>query len=176
MIFWDRRINVLVIQFTLPPEVFIAAFCGFAAMAHCLFSPYAAEFATYERSLFSTFKVIQDDFDWPVVREGGRLPGMIWNTSFVVVISYLMLNMLLSIVMDTYVEVKGRTGHAETLFSQGRETFRRYHQAHRGIRVTLRHIVNCLDQRYPGLNIKIQVIRFFILLHRRRSRLYRRRS
>ena len=38
----------------------------------------------------------------------------------------LRLNMLLSIVLDTYVSVKGRIGNAETMWSQAAETHQRY--------------------------------------------------
>jgi hypothetical protein len=63
---------------------------------------------------------------------------------FTVVIGYLMLNMLLAIIMDTYMQVKGRVGHCETLWSQASEIFRRYRQLKRGERVSLIHIVKHL--------------------------------
>ena len=55
-----------------------------------------------------------------------------------------MLNMLLAIIMDTYMQVKGRVGHCETLWSQAKEIYRRYRQLKRGERVSLSHIVKHL--------------------------------
>ena len=45
--------------------------------------------------------------------------------------------MLLSIVVGTYTDVKGRTQFAETVASQARETYRRFRMLRAGKRVTL---------------------------------------
>lgn len=81
--------------------VFCTIFLAFSAMAQHLFGHELAEFVTLARASQSSFRVLVGEFDWDAMRTGGRSVAAIWLTSFVVLIVFVMLNMLLSIVMDT---------------------------------------------------------------------------
>merc|ERR1719281_1506539 len=116
----------------------------FVAVSLCLFGLEVEEFATIARSSFSAFRVLEGEFNWSEMHNVGRFPAAAWVVLFSVVIGYIMLNMLLAIIMDTYMQVKGQVGNAETLYSQAKETHRRYVQKLRGMRVTLHHIVKHL--------------------------------
>mmetsp|Transcript_89266 Transcript_89266/g.204105 ORF Transcript_89266/g.204105 Transcript_89266/m.204105 type:complete len:268 (-) Transcript_89266:150-953(-) len=69
--------------------------------------------------------------------------------------------MLLAVVLDCYMEVKGRVGAAsETLPEQAEETLRRWWQNRKGTRLPVAHILEQL-QRYPvGEEGKISVVQF----------------
>merc|ERR1719281_1684250 len=116
----------------------------FVAVSLCLFGLEVEEFATIARSSFSAFRVLEGEFKWDEMQNVGRFPAALWVVLFSVVIGYIMLNMLLAIIMDTYMQVKGRVGHCETLWSQAQEIYRRYRQLKRGERVSLPHILKHL--------------------------------
>jgi len=72
--------------------------------------------------------------------ESGRLTAGIWFSSYMVLVSLIMLNMLLAMVMDCYTHVKGQISSSETLFEQAYEIYRRFVQKQKGLRVSLHHI------------------------------------
>merc|ERR1719316_553544 len=100
----------------------------YGTAAVLLFGREMKEYSTIDRALISMLLVILGEFEWEDMREVGRGVAGVWFVTFNFLVVIIMLNMLLSIVMDTYMEVKGQTGGAETLISQARETFRRYRQ------------------------------------------------
>jgi hypothetical protein len=106
------------------------------------------DFATFGRSAHSRFLVLLGDFDWDDMNEVGRVEAAIWFWSFTVLVLWVMPNMLLAIVMDTYMEVKGRIGSAETVVSQAREVWRRGAQRRRGERVGLIEMQDSLVNPY----------------------------
>merc|ERR1719281_2343857 len=79
----------------------------FVAVSLCLFGLEVEEFATIARSSFSAFRVLEGEFNWNEMHNVGRFPAAAWVVLFSVVIGYIMLNMLLAIIMDTYRQLKG---------------------------------------------------------------------
>merc|ERR1719253_491967 len=83
------------------------------------------------------------------MQDVGRLPATIWFWIFILLVNMVMLNMLLAVIMDVYTEVRGSIGsHAETLWSQAHEIFRRWRELKAGRRVSLNHVQDCLDAHH----------------------------
>jgi hypothetical protein len=120
----------------------------------CLFGFEVREFASIDRAIFTTFRVMEGevDFDWGEMESVGRWQTALWFTTFTVIVVMLMLNMLLSIVMDTYMEVKGRLGAAETLWSQATESWRRHKQWRAGKRMSIPEINKALKESLVELD------------------------
>jgi len=87
------------------------------------------------------------DFDWDRLRTVGRLPAAVWFWFFTFLMVQIMLNMLLAIIMETYMEVKGRVSHmahVETMWSQASVTFRNWSGHRAGHLVTLKDVLTHL--------------------------------
>jgi hypothetical protein len=122
--------------------VFLAVYFCFAMTGASLFGYEMQEFAGVRRANFPTcLRALLGDFDWDELKVVGRNEAAIWLVLFQVLIAILLLNMLVAIVLDTYLEVKGGMQDAETMGSQIYEIQRRYRQTRRKERVTLDHVL-----------------------------------
>merc|ERR1719408_140708 len=111
-----------------------------------LFGQDLSEFSNFNRAADSVFHVLIGDFEWEVMKDVGRLPATVWFWIFMMLVNMVMLNMLLAVIMDVYTEVRGAIGsHAETLWSQTYEIYRRRRDLKAGKRVSLDHVLACLD-------------------------------
>jgi len=121
--------------------------CGlFTMSAMILFGQDLADFSNFNRAADSVFHILIGDFSWEEMKEVGRLPASIWFWTFMILMSQVMLNMLLAVVMDAYTEVRGAIGsHAETLWSQASEIWRRYRELKAGKRISLDYVLSCID-------------------------------
>jgi hypothetical protein len=127
--------------------VFVSVFMTYAVMGMCLFGFEVAEFSTVYRAWFTTYRIMMNeiDFDWTPVAKVGVWQSMLWFYGFRIVVALMLLNMFIAIILDTYMEVKGRIGaSAETLWSQVAESSRRYRQWMRGKRMSLPEVKTAL--------------------------------
>merc|ERR1719464_635474 len=81
------------------------------------------------------------DWDWALMERVQRLTAMIWFWAFMLLAVVILLNMLLAIIMDNYMNVKKRSGKAITLGGQIESMRRRYKQNKRKERVRLTEIM-----------------------------------
>jgi len=127
--------------------VFLSIFCVFAASAQILFGIDQRDFATYMRSMTTVFRIVLGDFDWNELREGGRTQANLWFVVFMGLVHIVMMNMLLAVVMDVYIEVKSSllSGNAETLWSQSVELFVRWKQVRAGKYLPMSKILDVLE-------------------------------
>mmetsp|Transcript_129847 Transcript_129847/g.289680 ORF Transcript_129847/g.289680 Transcript_129847/m.289680 type:complete len:1143 (+) Transcript_129847:49-3477(+) len=126
--------------------VFGSIFVVYTSAAMILFGQELLDFANFGRSCNSVFRVLLGDFDWELMNRIGRPQAGIWFWSFMWIVNFIMLNMLLAIVMDVYTDVKGGIGsHAETLFSQSVEIFDRWRSTRNGTWVPLSDVLEALD-------------------------------
>jgi len=107
-----------------------------------------ASFATSGRALTSVFRILLGDFGWEELAHVGLSSSNFWFWSFIVVVQLIMLNMLLAIVMDVYMEVKGGISEdAETIWSQTDEIIRRFFGKIRGRRLSLERLYVPFDKK-----------------------------
>lgn len=108
------------------------------------------EFATLDRALFSSFRAMFGDWDWPSMEKvgAGRLIASMWMWTFQIIVVVLLVNMLLAIILDAYSEVKSRMSLMTTLDAQISEMLRRRRQSLNKERVRLSEVWNAYLEKY----------------------------
>jgi len=122
--------------------VFFSVFCCLCLDAELLFGRDVVEFATFLRSMHSCFRLMFGDWDWDPMRDVNRPHAMFWFWLFMMMIVVILLNMLLAIIMEAYMEVKEGSSGAMTLKEQVTLLRRRRNEFKTGKRVRLTDIWN----------------------------------
>uniref|UniRef100_A0A8C9VL55 Polycystin-2 n=1 Tax=Scleropages formosus TaxID=113540 RepID=A0A8C9VL55_SCLFO len=86
--------------------MFFIIFIAYAQLAYLVFGTQVNEFSTFEACIFTQFCIILGDFEFSKIEEANRILGPIYFTTFVFFIYFILLNMFLAIINDTYSEVK----------------------------------------------------------------------
>eukprot|EP00747_Dinoflagellata_sp_TGD_P156943 gnl/TRDRNA2_/TRDRNA2_177704_c0_seq1.p1 gnl/TRDRNA2_/TRDRNA2_177704_c0~~gnl/TRDRNA2_/TRDRNA2_177704_c0_seq1.p1 ORF type:complete len:393 (+),score=59.09 gnl/TRDRNA2_/TRDRNA2_177704_c0_seq1:100-1179(+) len=129
--------------------VCLSIFSCLCLCAVLMFGQDLEEFATIWRSLHTCFRIMFGDWNWQDMEEVRRVHAAIWFWSFMVIIVVILLNMLLAIIMDAYLEVKKNTSDAVTLTGQIKEMWRRHRGYKRGERVRLNDIYDAFAKEDP---------------------------
>ncbi|CAD7940897.1 unnamed protein product [Amoebophrya sp. A25] len=117
--------------------VFSSVFFAYAVAGVIVFGRHLREFSDLGMSIVTCWRLVLGDFDWTAAEHVAPWEATLFYFSFTLLVVLIMLNMLLAIVLDTYMDVKSQSTRAETLYSQGLETFSRYVRLHRRQRVSL---------------------------------------
>ncbi|XP_039217129.1 polycystin-2 isoform X2 [Crotalus tigris] len=86
--------------------MFFIIFLAYAQLAYLVFGTQVNDFSTFQDSVFTQFRILLGDFDFTEVEEANRILGPVYFTSFVFFMLFILLNMFLAIINDTYSEVK----------------------------------------------------------------------
>ncbi|ETE65272.1 Polycystin-2, partial [Ophiophagus hannah] len=86
--------------------MFFIIFLAYAQLAYLVFGTQVNDFSTFQDSIFTQFRILLGDFDFTEVEETNRILGPVYFTSFVFFMLFILLNMFLAIINDTYSEVK----------------------------------------------------------------------
>ncbi|XP_060103057.1 polycystin-2 [Heteronotia binoei] len=86
--------------------MFFTIFIAYAQLAYLVFGTQVDDFSTFQDSVFTQFRILLGDFDFTEVEEANRVLGPIYFTTFVFFMFFILLNMFLAIISDTYSEVK----------------------------------------------------------------------
>nr|XP_057936793.1 polycystin-2 [Doryrhamphus excisus] len=86
--------------------MFFIIFLAYAQLAYLLFGTQVDDFSTFQASIFSQFRIILGDFEFSEIEEANPVLGPIYFTTFVFFIFFILMNMFLAIINDTYSEVK----------------------------------------------------------------------
>ncbi|XP_047434835.1 polycystin-2 isoform X2 [Mugil cephalus] len=86
--------------------MFFIIFLAYAQLAYLVFGTQVNDFSTFQASIFSQFRIILGDFNFSEIEEANPVLGPIYFTTFVVFIFFILMNMFLAIINDTYSEVK----------------------------------------------------------------------
>ncbi|KAE8630855.1 hypothetical protein XENTR_v10000990 [Xenopus tropicalis] len=86
--------------------MFFIIFLAYAQFAYLVFGTQIDDFSTFQHCIFTQFRIILGDFDFTEVEEANRILGPIYFTTFVFFMFFILLNMFLAIINDTYSEVK----------------------------------------------------------------------
>eukprot|EP00931_Biecheleriopsis_adriatica_P024484 TRINITY_DN15242_c0_g2_i2.p1 TRINITY_DN15242_c0_g2~~TRINITY_DN15242_c0_g2_i2.p1 ORF type:complete len:992 (+),score=137.20 TRINITY_DN15242_c0_g2_i2:417-2978(+) len=128
--------------------VFGFVFAVFAAAAMIRFGSFLPDFATYTRSLDTSFHVLVGDWDWESMSGVGLVEAGLWFWAFIWLIELCMFNMLLAIMMDVYTDTRGSLeADSETLWSQAIEVYTRWRKTRQGLRVSLLHVKRHVDEK-----------------------------
>ncbi|XP_063074755.1 polycystin-2 isoform X2 [Engraulis encrasicolus] len=86
--------------------MFFIIFLAYAQLGYLVFGTQVNDFSTFQACIFTQFRIILGDFDFSEIEEANGILGPIYFTSFVFFIFFILLNMFLAIINDTYSEVK----------------------------------------------------------------------
>ncbi|KAM9329984.1 polycystin-2 [Gastrophryne carolinensis] len=86
--------------------LFFIIFLAYAQFAYLVFGTHVDDFSTFQDCIFTQFRLLLGDFDFTEVEEADHIMGPIYFSSFVFFMFFILLNMFLAIISDTYSEVK----------------------------------------------------------------------
>ncbi|XP_032488120.1 polycystin-2 isoform X1 [Phocoena sinus] len=86
--------------------MFFIIFLAYAQLAYLVFGTQVDDFSTFQECIFTQFRIILGDVNFAEMEEANRVLGPIYFTTFVFFMFFILLNMFLAIINDTYSEVK----------------------------------------------------------------------
>lgn len=96
--------------------IYLSVASGSALSGMLLFGDKIEEFSSFPRSSNAVFRCIMGDFDWDDLRQVGNVEGFIWLACTIVCCNLLLMNMLISITIDSYTFVHKRSANAHNLW------------------------------------------------------------
>ncbi|XP_055967274.1 polycystin-2 [Sorex fumeus] len=86
--------------------MFLVIFLAYAQLAYLVFGTQVGDFSTFQECIFTQFRIILGDINFAEIEEANRVLGPLYFTTFVFFMFFILLNMFLAIINDTYSEVK----------------------------------------------------------------------
>ncbi|XP_032365811.1 polycystic kidney disease 2-like 1 protein isoform X2 [Etheostoma spectabile] len=86
--------------------MFFIVFFAYAQLGYLLFGTQVESFSTFVKCIFTQFRIILGDFDYNAIDSANRVLGPIYFVTYVFFVFFVLLNMFLAIINDTYSEVK----------------------------------------------------------------------
>ncbi|XP_060896923.1 polycystin-2-like protein 1 [Labrus mixtus] len=86
--------------------MFFIVFFAYAQLGYLLFGTEVDSFSTFIKCIFTQFRIILGDFDYDAIDRANRVLGPIYFVTYVFFVFFVLLNMFLAIINDTYSEVK----------------------------------------------------------------------
>ncbi|EDV22240.1 uncharacterized protein TRIADDRAFT_28988, partial [Trichoplax adhaerens] len=86
--------------------MFFIIFFAYAQLAYLAFGNQVRDFSTFHDCIYTLFRIILGDFNFSEIERSNRVLGPIFFISYVFFVFFVLLNMFLAIINDTYTEVK----------------------------------------------------------------------
>ncbi|NXQ93711.1 PK2L2 protein, partial [Sagittarius serpentarius] len=86
--------------------MFFIIFFAYAQLGYLVFGSQVEEFSTFQKCIFTQFRIVLGDFNFETIEAANRILGPIYFITFVFFVFFVLLNMFLAIINDTYSEVK----------------------------------------------------------------------
>ncbi|MBW00747.1 Polycystic kidney disease 2-like 1 protein, partial [Eschrichtius robustus] len=86
--------------------MFFIEFFAYAQLGYLLFGTQVESFNTFIKCIFTQFQIILGDFDYNAIDNDNRILGPAYFVTYVFFVFFVLLNMFLAIINDTYSEVK----------------------------------------------------------------------
>ncbi|KAK1161107.1 polycystin-2-like [Acipenser oxyrinchus oxyrinchus] len=86
--------------------MFFIVFFAYAQLGYLLFGCQVDSFSSFKNCVFTQFLVILGEINFNELEQANRILGPIYFTTFVFFVFFVLLNMFLAIINDTYAEIK----------------------------------------------------------------------
>lgn len=86
--------------------MFFVFFFAYAQFGYLVFGTQIQDYSTFYDAVFALFRTILGDFDFHALERANRVLGPLFFITYVFFVFFVLLNMFLAIINDTYVEVK----------------------------------------------------------------------
>jgi len=96
--------------------MFFIIFLAYAQLGYLVFGTQVSDFSTFSESIYTLFRIILGDFDFHALEKANRVLGPIFFISYVFFVFFVLLNMFLAIINDTYSEVKAEIAQQKSEF------------------------------------------------------------
>lgn len=96
--------------------MFFMVFLAFAQLGYLLFGSEVEDYAKFETCIFSQFRILLGDFNFDDLERANRILGPVYFVLFVFFMFFILMNMFLAIIIDTYSEVKAELSHRKNDF------------------------------------------------------------
>ena len=122
--------------------MFLIVFLGFACWGFKTFGAQLESFSTFPTTMVTLFRLVLGDFNFDELEEVRPVIGPIYFVSYVLLIFFVLINMFLAIINDTYVAVGEDIEEAELEFDLGNYLSRGYKKMLEKISSSRRKIVD----------------------------------
>ncbi|XP_076368473.1 polycystin-2-like [Tachypleus tridentatus] len=106
--------------------MFFIVFFAYAQLGYLLFGSQVHGFSNIMKAIFTLLRVILGDFDFNEIESANRLLGPIYFLSYVFFVFFVLMNMFLAIINDTYAEVKSEIANRKSEFEIGEYFLKSY--------------------------------------------------
>lgn len=106
--------------------MFFIVFFAYAQLGYLLFGGIVEGYSSFASTLFSLFRTILGDFDFEALQSAHSSLGPIYFLSYVFFVFFVLLNMFLAIINDSYSDVKSDLAEQKSDFELGDFFKRRY--------------------------------------------------
>ncbi|RXG73272.1 Polycystic kidney disease 2-like 1 protein [Armadillidium vulgare] len=96
--------------------MFFIVFFAFAQLGYLLFGTQVSDFSSFINAVFTLLRTILGDFNFQAIEEANRILGPLFFLSYVFFVFFVLLNMFLAIINDTYSEVKSEIASQKNEF------------------------------------------------------------
>ncbi|RWS23690.1 polycystin-2-like protein, partial [Leptotrombidium deliense] len=86
--------------------MFFIVFFAFAQLGYLLFGTQVKDYSSFGNSVFTLLRLILGDFDFHELEAANRVLGPIYFLSYIFFVFFVLMNMFLAIINDSYAEVK----------------------------------------------------------------------
>ncbi|PAA70221.1 hypothetical protein BOX15_Mlig009158g1 [Macrostomum lignano] len=86
--------------------MFFIIFFAFAQLGYLIFGTQVQDFREFQQAIFTLFRIILGDFDFNSLQTAHRVLGPLYFLLYVFFVFFVLINMFLAIINDTYSEVK----------------------------------------------------------------------
>ncbi|KAJ3665483.1 hypothetical protein Zmor_000976 [Zophobas morio] len=86
--------------------MFFIIFFAFAELGYLLFGSQVEDFSSFGVAMFTLLRTILGDFDYQAIEQANRVLAPIYFLSYIFFVFFVLLNMFLAIINDTYADVK----------------------------------------------------------------------
>jgi len=84
-----------------------------------IFGTQVKDFSSYHYCIYTLFRIILGDFDFQAIEQANRVMGPIYFITYVFFVFFVLINMFLAIINDTYAEVKEDLSQKEEEYELG---------------------------------------------------------
>lgn len=99
--------------------MFFIIFLAYAQWGYLIFGTQVKDFSSYHYCIYTLFRIILGDFDFQAIEQANRVMGPIYFITYVFFVFFVLINMFLAIINDTYAEVKEDLSQQEEEYELG---------------------------------------------------------
>lgn len=134
--FWDL-VHIVV--------VYLPVFLSFALSGIVLFGKEVSSFGNSGRSIMASFRMIFSDFGWSDISRIGRVQAFTWLLTFVVVVLWLSVAMVLAVLLYHYKRAKEDAAGSSTIWGETVLMFKGWQAQRRGEHVPIVNLLHVLE-------------------------------